>query len=198
MRIVLAAVALVSLSACVDSGGPPASDARLKEVAYRAPSKPEITVFTMINNSNGGGAHTSLLISGSQRVIFDPAGSFQHPMVPERRDVLYGISPAAEKGYKSSHARTSHHVVSQTFVVTPEQAEQALRLAESYGNVPGAFCTMATSRVLRQVPGFQDIDPVYLPVRLMEQLEQKPGVKTDRLFENDAGDVVDGAAGLQL
>lgn len=198
MRTLLAVAALVCLAACVDSGGPIPSDERLKAIAYRAPDKPEITVFTMINNTSGGGAHTSMLISGSQRVIFDPAGSFRHHMMPERRDVLYGVSPAAERGYKSSHARASHHVVSQTFAVTPAQAERALQLAQANGVVPGAFCTNATSRILSQVPGFQDIKPVYQPVRLMEQLEQKPGVVTDRYYENDEGEVTDGAATLQL
>lgn len=198
MRNVLALVALMFLAACADNSGPLVSDQTLEQRAFRAPDQPEITVLTMVNNTSGAGGHTSLLISGSQRVIFDPAGSFRHATVPERGDVLYGVSPGVEQGYKSAHARNSHHVVSQTFTVTPAQAERALQLAQSNGVVAGAFCTNASSNLLRQVPGFEDVKVTFYPVRLMEQLANRPGVVTDRYFENDAGDVVDGAALLQL
>ena len=33
-----------------------------------------ISLFTMVNNQNGRGGHSSLLIHASERVIFDPAG----------------------------------------------------------------------------------------------------------------------------
>lgn len=166
--------------------------------AYRHTGPPSITVITMVNNASGSGGHSALMISGSQRVIFDPAGSFQHEIVPERNDVLFGITPAVLQGYKSAHARSAYHVVSQTMEVSAGQAEQALRVAQAYGAVGQAFCTQATTDVLRQVPGFADIKQTLFPTNLMRQIEARPGVVTDRYFEDDEGGVLEGVAKVRL
>jgi hypothetical protein len=187
---------LAILSGCATTGDPVSSNEAIRASAYRAPEAPEITIFTMVNNRSGSGGHSAMLVSGSERVIFDPAGSFKHSTVPERGDVLYGVSPSVELGYKSAHARDTYHVVSQKFVVTPAQAEIALQLVENNGSVPGSFCTNATSSILRQVPGFEDVGVTFFPINLMNQLAGKPGVKTDKYYENDAGDVSDGAVAL--
>ena len=77
-----------------------ASDEDLAKVQYRDAGPTKLTLFTMINNRSGTGAHTSLMISASQRVIWDPAGSFYHPSIPERNDVLFGIKKGTKgKGY---------------------------------------------------------------------------------------------------
>lgn len=184
----LAAVALVAGCAADNTG-----DNTLAEVnaaAYDAPGT-SLTIFTMVNNRTGSGGHTALMVNGSQQVIFDPAGSFRDPRVIERGDVLYGMSPKWVQGYKSAHARASHHVVSQEIQVTPEQAEQALRLVQSNGAVPGAYCANATTTILSQIDGLHPIDVTFYPVKLMEQVAQIPGVKTTKLYENDEGDVID-------
>ena len=152
----------------------------------------------MINNRTGSGGHTALMINGSQRVIFDPAGSFVNDRVPEINDVLYGVSPAVLAGYKSAHARSTFHVVSQTMEVTSEQAEIALRLAQQAGPVPRSLCTTATTELLQQVPGFEFVDRVLFPTRLMEQIAARPGVVTDRYYEDDEGTILDGIAKVEL
>ena len=120
----------VILAGCADPPNIPyASDERIKASAYREPGPATLPVITMINNRSGNGGHSALMINGSQRVIFDPAGSFENVRVPEQEDVLYGVSPAVLAGYKSAHARSTYHVVLQTVEVTPEQAEIALQLA---------------------------------------------------------------------
>ena len=177
---------------------PYASDERVASVAYREPGPATITVLTMVSNRDGSGGHSALLINGSQRVIFDPAGSFVNERVPEQEDVLYGVSPAVLKGYKSAHARSTFHVVSQTVEVTPEQAEIALRLAQQNGAVPRAFCTNANTALLRQVPGFEDIRSTFFPTNLMEQFAQRPGVAEEKYFENDEGTIVDGIENLVI
>jgi hypothetical protein len=134
------------------------------------------------------------MVSGSQQVIFDPAGSFKHASIPERGDVLYGMSPVWVQAYKSAHARSEFHVVSQEIQVTPAQAERALQVVQSYGAVPSAFCSNSTSNILRQVPGFEDIKVTFFPIKFMEQIETIPGVTTERYYEDDAGDVTDGIA----
>ena len=88
-----------------------APDEAVTRAAYRHDGPPRLTLFTMINNSTGGGAHTALMINGSQRVIFDPAGSFNKlGSLPERNDLLYGITPAVEDVYTRYHARETFRV----------------------------------------------------------------------------------------
>ena len=199
MRVALLASALLlaGCAAAIESG-PQASDERVASVAYRAPGPATLTVMTMVNNRNGSGGHTALMINGSQRVIFDPAGSFVNDRVPEQNDVLYGVSPAVLAGYRSAHARSTYHVVSQTIEVTPEQAEIALKLAQQAGPVPRSFCTSATTGLLEQVPGLEFINRAMFPKSLMKQLEDYPGVVTERYYEDDEGNIHDGIAGIQL
>ncbi|WP_299738246.1 hypothetical protein [uncultured Roseobacter sp.] len=197
MRALMMLAVFAALTGCAITSPFEASQEKIAASAYIDEGPPKLTVFTMVNNRSGSGGHTALMVSGSQRVIFDPAGSFYHADVPERGDVLYGISPGWVQAYKSAHARSTYHVVSQEFVVTPEQAERALQLVRSNGGVPGAFCTSATSSILQQVPGFEDVDSTFFPIRLMEQLEQRPGVVTDKYYENDEGEVRDGIVAAQ-
>lgn len=197
MRLLMILAVLASLTACAVSSPFEASPEKVADSAYVPEGAPKLTIFTMVNNSTGHGGHTALMVSGSQQVIFDPAGSFQHQLVAERGDVLYGMSPTWVQAYKSAHARSTHHVVSQEIVVTPEQAERALQLVRQNGAVPGAFCTSSTSSILRQVPGFEDVKPTFYPVKLMTQIDARPDVTTDRYYENDAGDVRDGIEAAQ-
>lgn len=119
-----------------------------------------------------------------------------HEKIPERGDVLYGMAPKWIQIYKSAHARSDFHVVSQEFVVTPAQAARAMQLVQSNGAVPNAFCANATSGILKQIPGFQSIQRGFYPLKLMEQVEQLPGVNTTRYYEDDKGNVRDGIPGL--
>ncbi|MEL6100154.1 MAG: hypothetical protein AAFV87_05830 [Pseudomonadota bacterium] len=198
-RIVAAVAALSLLGACatvVENTYAPQEV--VDRVQYREPGPATISVITMVNNRTGSGAHSALMINGSQRVIFDPAGSFSNKRVPEQDDVLYGVSPAVLAGYKSAHARLTHHVVTQEMEVTPEQAEIALRLAQSNGPVPRAFCTSASTQLLRQVPGFENIQQTMFPTNLMRQIEARAGVITDRYYEDDEGGILEGVAKVDL
>ncbi|MFK7870153.1 MAG: hypothetical protein AB8B58_13050 [Roseobacter sp.] len=159
---------------------------------YISNEPPKLTVFTVVNNATGAGGHTALLVSGSEQVLFDPAGSFRHEDLFEREDVLYGVSPGWVQAFKSAHARDTYHVVTQEFTVTSQQAETALALVKSNGSVGSALCTNSTTRLLKQVPGFSDVSVTFFPKKLMEQMATRPGVITERYYENDAGDVVDG------
>ena len=194
----LALILLLSACAAVVDDAPQATDAEIVAKAYRAPGPASLTIMTMVNNRSGSGGHTALMINASQRVIFDPAGSFVNDRVPEQNDVLYGVSPAVLAGYRSAHARSTYHIVSQTIEVTPEQAEIALQLAQQAGPVPRALCTTATTGLLQQVPGFEFIDQVMFPTRLMQQLEGRPDEATERYYEDDEGNILDGVAKVQL
>ncbi|KUJ76594.1 hypothetical protein AVO45_11425 [Ruegeria marisrubri] len=185
----------LTLAACAtNTRGPEADPAKIAARSYRDPGPATLTLYTMVNNRTGAGAHTSLMINASERVIFDPAGSFHADIVPVLDDVLYGITPAVEQAYRGSHARSTHHALIQELQVTPEQAEIAYRLAKQMGPVPGAFCANYTARLLQQVPGFQDIDVVYQPLKLAEQFGKYPGVVTEEYYENDDADLQKGLA----
>lgn len=179
------------LAGCSDKGKESPPEAVVAGV-YLHNGPPKLTVITMINNRSGAGAHSALLVQGEQSVIFDPAGSFEHPLIAESGDVLYGMSPSWIQSYKSAHARSSFHVVSQEFTVTPAQAARAMQLVEGYGAVPSALCANATSGILRQIPGFESVNQGYYPLKLMDQVERLAGVRTTRHFEDDEGNVRDG------
>ncbi|MFC3614691.1 hypothetical protein ACFORG_13035 [Lutimaribacter marinistellae] len=188
-KLLIAGAAALTLAACAGPQGPQATPEQIQAVSYRDAGPAYLTLYTMVNNRTGSGGHSALLINGSQRVIFDPAGSFYADVVPERNDVLYGITPAVEKAYRGAHARSTHHVVRQTIEVTPQQAEIALRSAQSIGATAGGFCANGTAQVLRRVPGFESISPVIQPTKLMAQFDAIPGVVTDKYYEDDDGDL---------
>lgn len=175
----------LALAACAPGVAVWATDAEVSRAAYRHPGPPMLTLYTVKNVDTGNGAHTALMISASQRVIFDPAGSFGHPSLPERNDVVFGITPRIEEFYESYHARATYYVVIQKLEVTPEAAETALRLALDHGPVGQARCTRATAAVLRQVPGIEGIGLTFLPDTLMRSFGRQPGVVTSELREAD-------------
>ncbi|WP_406648381.1 hypothetical protein QEZ52_04990 [Aliisedimentitalea scapharcae] len=193
MFLILGAVCL-ALGACTRPQQPNADDATIAAVSYRDPGPATLTLYTMVNNRSGQGAHASLMINASERVIFDPAGSFKADIIPERNDVLFGITPAAEKAYRGSHARETHHVVVQTLEVTPEQAQIAYNLALRAGPVAGAYCANSTATILKQVPGLESINVTFYPVKLADQFGTLPGAVTKKYYENDSADLQEGLA----
>ncbi len=184
LRIILSLVALLTLAAC-GAESKWASDEFVASKRYVHDGPPMLTLFTVISNRSDAGAHLGLMINGSQRVLFDPAGTFQHPNIPERNDVHYGITPAVEDFYIDYHARVTYRVVRQDIVVSPQVAEQAIRLVEAYGAVPKAFCTKAITEVLRQLPGFESIPNSFYPKKAMEAFGRLPGVTTQTFYDND-------------
>jgi hypothetical protein len=190
-RVVLALAVMLGLAACAPVPEPAQtfSDAELREQIYRHDGPPALTLFTMVNNSNGSGAHTSLMVNGSQRVIFDPAGSFRHPRIATKNDVVFGVTPVMEDTYTRFHARETFHVIVQHVEVPPQVAEDVLRRVLATGPVPRAQCALSTSELLRDVPGLNGaIRSTWFPNQLAEQFGQLPGATTQRLYEYDDPD----------
>jgi hypothetical protein len=185
--LVLALCAIFALAGCAAPPGDWASDEDVARVAYRHDGPPRLTLFTMLNNNTGAGAHTSLMINASQRVIWDPAGSFKHETIPERNDVVYGITPPVEDVYTRFHARKTFHVQIQQLDVSPEVAERALQLAQAYGPVPQAQCSRSTSSILAELfPG--KITQTWMPRNLALDFGALPGVSEKVLYEYDSDD----------
>lgn len=183
-----AALALLGLSAC---GRPPVqyvSDDVAERVTYRHNGPPRLTLFTMINNDSGAGAHSALMINGSQRVIFDPAGTVSHPQIPERHDVILGANPHLVDAYTRAHARSTYHVVLQEFDVSAEVAELALQKAFANGPANSGTCSLTTSGLLASLPGLEGIRSTWFPKALMEDFAKLPNVRRSELFEYDDPD----------
>jgi len=182
----LAVFALALLAAC---GAPVeerrAPDAEVARAAYRHPGPPTITLYTVINNHHGGGAHTALMVNADQRAIFDPAGSFYHPHLPEQGDVHFGMTDPAVEFYIDYHARETYRVVEQTVVVSPEVAARAMALMRGYGPVAKTLCAQSTSQILRQVPGFESVPQTMSPKAIMQAFAAMPGVQT-RVVRDDS------------
>lgn len=167
---------------------PFASQTDLERVAYTHPGPKSLTLLTMKNVRNDNGAHSGLMINASQRVLWDPAGSFGHPTIPERGDIHYGVTPQIEQFYISFHSRVTFYTVIQEVDVSPEVAEMALRLAIANGSSPKAACTRHTSRMLKQLPGFESIGSSLFPNNLAAQFGEIPGVRSREYYEDDSDD----------
>lgn len=179
LRLLLGLVAAMTLAACAaEPVWAPEEEVARARYAHDGP--PSITLFTVISNSSDNGAHSALMINASQRVIFDPAGTWYHPWAPERNDVHFGITPLVEQRYREYHTRETFRTVVQTVEVPPQVAERALRIALDYGAVPKAHCANSTSDILRQL-GFEAVPRSFFPNRVMEGFATIPGVRTEVL-----------------
>lgn len=183
-RILVLLMLPLALAAC---GAEPtwAPEAEVQRSLYRDNGPPTLTLFTVVSNQNGSGGHSALMVSGSHRAVFDPAGTFQHPALPERNDVIFGMSDKAVQFYKEYHARVTWRVVSQEIVVSPEVAEAALQKIQAYGAVPKAYCAVATSAVVSSLPGFENAPTGFSPIALMKYFDTLPNVKRE-VFRDDS------------
>lgn len=160
----------------------------VQRVKYRHDGPPSLTLFTVISNRSNGGAHAGLMINGSQRILFDPAGTWWSPSIPERNDVHYGINPRVLSYYIDYHTRETFRTVMQTVEVSPEVAEAAIAAAQAHGAAPKAYCTQSITTILKGLPGFEAINTTFYPLKAMKQFSQIPGVKEHTVYDDDADD----------
>ncbi|QUS35884.1 hypothetical protein [Falsirhodobacter algicola] len=183
-NLILCLLALCSLAACAEPKWAP--DAAVTRAAYHSDDPPSITLFTVVRRSNGNGGHSGLLINGRQRILFDPAGTFQHPQLPERNDVIYGMNDKMVDFYIDYHAREEWDVVEQTIPVSAEVAEMVAQRAQNWGAVSKAHCARSITGVLAGVPGFEGLGRTWFPATLMERFRTLPGVQERRITDATA------------
>ncbi|MGR3792410.1 hypothetical protein [Vannielia sp. SX4] len=167
------------LAACGGAEPVWAPDDQVARARYKHPAPPSLTLVTVINNESEAGGHTGLIVNGSERVIWDPAGSFKSEQVPERNDVVIGANPRVMAFYIDYHARPEWRVITQEVRVSPEVAQRALALVQNNGAVPKAQCAKSTTAILRQLPGFGHVKQTWYPKNVMEDFARIPGVKTE-------------------
>lgn len=186
-RLIICLSFSLMLAAC---GAEPkwAPDAAVQAARFSTGNPPSVTLFTVIGTTTGGGGHSALMIDGSQRVIFDPAGTWYHPSVPERNDVGYGITDRMYKFYIDYHARETWYVREQRLPLSPAQAEALIARAEANGAVPKMMCANDTSSVLSDVLGSGSLKHTYSPLKLSAAFGKLPGVVTEDHYDNDPDD----------
>jgi hypothetical protein len=184
LRLILSLAAVLGLASCgAQSVWAPEEQV---QAARFSPGEPTyITLYTVVNKRSGSGAHSAILVNGSERVIFDPAGTWHHPKLPERNDVHFGMTDKALAFYVDYHARKTYDVIEQKVLVSPEIAELVLRRVKDYGAVPKAMCTNATSTILRGVPGFTEMPSTWYPKKLSDAFGTLPGVSTKVITDDD-------------
>lgn len=188
MKRLFLALGLVALLAACGGEGVWAPDEEIRAKAYHHKGPSTLTLITVINNRSGAGGHTGLLINGSQRVVWDPAGSWWSPNAPERNDLHYGMNDRMVDVYVDYHTRVTYHTVLQELEVSAEVAEMALQEAAAFGAVPKTSCSLSTSAILGRLPGFESIKTSYYPVKTMNAFAKLPGVKTRKVYDDDPDD----------
>jgi hypothetical protein len=184
LRQALGLIAVLVLAAC---GAEPkwAPQEQVDAVRFVEGPPTYITLYTVVNKSTGSGAHSSILVNASERVIFDPAGTWYHPKLPERNDVHFGMNEKALAFYIDYHTRITYDTIEQKVYVSPEVAEMVLQRVKAYGAVPKAMCTQATSSILRGVPGFEALPQTFYPKKLSRAFGELPGVTTRVITDDD-------------
>jgi hypothetical protein len=171
-----------------------APDDLVQRNIYRHPGPNMLTLFTVLNVGSDNGAHSGLMVSGSQRVIFDPAGTFKHPTIPERNDVIFGATPGLVDLYIDYHTRETYYTVEQRKEVSPEVAQMALSAVQSYGAVSKAQCSKSISEILRGLPGFETVRNTWFPDNLRASFAALSDVQTFEYRDSDS----DNNAGVLL
>ena len=185
LRVLLALMAAASLAGCEVYR--PASHDDIAAARYVSPEPPSVTLISMVNKSSGRSAHVGLLINASERVLYDPAGTFTHPDLPRRGDVHYGMTPRYVDYYERYHARFDYFVEAQKLPVSRAEADQILANAKAHGQSMKMTCAIDIADVLKPVPQFQDVPVSFFPEALRENFAARPGVQTRYVTESDVG-----------
>ncbi len=184
----LAVTALFALAACSTAEPKWAPDEAVARAHFVADAPRSITLFTVVSTRSGSGAHSGLLINASEQVMFDPAGTWSHPYLPERNDVHFGVTPRLLDFYIDYHARQTFNVIEETVIVSPQVAELVMARAKAHGAVPKAQCANAISTILHDVPGFESIPNTWFPNKLEKAFGALPGASQRLYTDDDAPD----------
>lgn len=180
-RALLLGLAALPLAACgpgVRGSEVWASDEAVARFRAPNPGPTSLALITVRNEWQQSGEHSALLIAASERVLFDPFGGWSDPQVPERDDVLYGMTDAALGRYLAYQAGGGFYYERQEIAVPAAVAETALARARTHGPTGAAQCVNAHLAVLAGLPGFGGIGHPWTPDALSRRFARLPGVVT--------------------
>ena len=170
-----------------------ATDAEVRAAFYKHDGPPSISLMSMINEWGDKSEHSGILINGSQRVLYDPAGSYDPStqpgwyVPPRKDDIHYGVTDTALRQYERFHARVGYYVLRQTVNVPLPIADQAIRLSQQRGETIQTQCATSVTWVLRQLAGFESISPTMFPQTVRKDFARIPGVVNKEFHEQDYG-----------
>lgn len=181
----LIAFLFLALSGCAQNAYAP--DEFVQAARYESPEPAYVSLMTMVNRENDRGAHSAILVNGSQVALYDPAGTFRHEELPERGDVFYGITPRWKEVYEWYHARDTTYVVEHRLQVTRAFADQVIARMEAQGPSPKLLCGINVADVLRDFDRFSNVPRSYYPGKIMDAFKAVPGVTERRVYQEDTG-----------
>ncbi|MEM7614978.1 MAG: hypothetical protein AAF245_08015 [Pseudomonadota bacterium] len=182
VRATLVIGLILLLAACAVEEG--ATSVQIAEKRFVSSEQPYVEVVSMVDRRSERAAHTAMVINASQRVIYDPAGTFQHEDLVERGDIHYGATDRLVRYYERYHARFSHYVHVQRIPLSPEVAERVLRRAQAQGPSPKMFCAIHTVDVLNESLG-TSFGRSFFPEALRTSVARMPGVIDRYRYEED-------------
>jgi len=184
-RLFLLFLTSLILTACAKSVYAP--DEAVAAARYESAEPPYISLMTMVERADDEGAHSAILVNGSQVALYDPAGTFRHPDLPERNDVFYGITPRWKEVYEWYHARKTTYVVEHRLAVSKAFADQMIARMEAQGPSPKLFCGINTAEILRSFDRFAHVPRTFYPDKIMDAFAAIPGVTERRVYQEDSG-----------
>lgn len=186
LKLLLPLGLVLAISGCVVQL-PWAPDDVVQRAVYTHSGPASVTLLSVVANGTSSAGHTALMINGSQRVIYDPAGTWYNKDVPERADLLYGITPKMLDYYVDYHARDRFHVVMQTKTVPREVADDLIARTIKHGASMNAMCAQNSSMLLSQTPGFAGFPVSVWPKSAVAGMAAVPGVQIKKIYQTDEG-----------
>lgn len=160
---------------------------QIAQSRYVASTPPSVALLSMVDTQTGRSAHSALLINGSEQVLYDPAGTFQHPDLPRRGDIHYGVTPRYLDYYERYHARFSHFVHVQEVQVSRATADRVMANAVAEGRTPKMFCAESVTGAVRRVEPFTHVRTSLFPETVRKDFAKVPGVRDRYVRESDTG-----------
>lgn len=138
--------------------------------------------------------HAAMVIHAPEgHLIYDPAGWTPDPRGHRRVDVTYSVTPETERAFLLREEAPMALTVLQSVVqpeswelylfeaeVSDEVASEAARLARDRPALPKTGCAFGVSTLLRQLPGYEDINPCWLPSTLLRSLRGRDDLTLTR------------------
>lgn len=175
------------LSACGQAEPVWSTDERVEAARFVSSEAPYVSLMTMVRKSDDFGAHSALIVNGSEVVLFDPAGTFKHPQMPERNDVFFGVTPGIKSIYEKYHARQSTYVIEQKLPISRDLADKLIVRILAQGASAKMYCGVATSDILRDFEVFASVPKSFYPTKLMDGFGAIPEVIERRVDGGDLG-----------
>jgi hypothetical protein len=175
-RSLILGLAALPLVACAPARPVWAPDDQVARARVPNLGATSLSLITVRSEAFDKAEHTALMIDASELAMFDPFGGWADPIVPERNDVLFGLSEPVRDRYLAYLTSFRFYYQRQQKACPPQVAEAAFARAKAYGAVGMAQCTRAVADVLHDLPGFEGLGRPWTPDGLQRRFARLDGV----------------------